>query len=162
MTAATGSSSPSWAARRLRNGYGAILNIEQQLTEYLGAFLRASLSDGRTEAYDFTDVDRSVSFGLSLAGNRWNRPDDTVGAAFVINNISKAHKDYFEQGGFGVLVGDGKLTNAGPEQIFETYYSYAVLKGINVSADYQLVNHPAYNVDRGPVHIFGVRLHGQF
>jgi hypothetical protein len=27
--------------------------------------------------------------------------------------------------------------------------------------DYQLVNHPAYNVDRGPVHVFGFRLHTQ-
>ena len=50
---------------------------------------------------------------LSLAGTRWHRPDDTVGVAFVVNTISKAFKDYLEQGGLGVLVGDGKLTNAG-------------------------------------------------
>ena len=148
--------------RRLRNKFGGGINIEQSITSDLGTFLRASLSDGRTETYDFTDIDRSLSAGLSLSGNRWNRPDDTFGAAVVINNISKAHKDYFEQGGLGVLVGDGKLTNAGPEQIFEAYYSYTVVKGVNLSADYQLVNHPGYNVDRGPVNIFGVRLHGQF
>ena len=61
-----------------------------------------------------------------------------------------------------MLIGDGKLLNAGPEQVFETYYSYAVHAGIEVTADYQLVNHPAYNVDRGPVHVFTVRLHAQF
>ena len=148
--------------RHLHNRPGGGINIEQQITKNLGFFLRASLSNGQIEPYEFTDVDRSLSGGLSLAGRRWNRPDDTVGAAFVVNNISKAHKNYFEQGGLGLLIGDGKLINAGPEQIFETYYSYAVLKGINISADYQLVNHPAYNVDRGPVHIFGVRLHAQF
>jgi high affinity Mn2+ porin len=79
-----------------------------------------------------------------------------------VDNISKARKDYLEQGGLGLLIGDGKLVNAGPEQVFETFYNAAVIKGINVTADYQLANHPAYNVDRGPVHIFGLRLHAQF
>ncbi len=150
------------AARRLHNKLGGSLNAEQQITEDLGAFLRASFDDGRTESYDFTDIDRSLSLGLSLAGKRWNRPDDTLGAAFVVNTITKARKDYFEQGGLGILVGDGKLTNAGPEQIFETFYNLTVRKGINVTADYQLINHPGYNVDRGPVHVFGTRLHLQF
>lgn len=149
-------------ARHPRDKFGAALNVEQPITADLGAFLRASLSDGRTEAYDFTDIDRSIAAGLSLAGNRWNRSDDTFGVAFIVNNISKVHKDYFAQGGIGVLVGDGKLVHAGPEQILETYYSFAVRAGINVSAEYQLVNHPAYNVDRGPVHIFGGRMHVQF
>jgi high affinity Mn2+ porin len=31
-----------------------------------------------------------------------------------------------------------------------------------VAADYQFVNHPAYNRDRGPVSILGARLHMQF
>lgn len=149
-------------ARRLRNKYGASLNVEQQIAEDLGFFLRASFNDGRTEAYDFTDIDRSVSLGFSMAGNRWGRPDDTVGIAGVINNISKARKNFFAQGGIGVLVGDGQLRNSGPEQILETYYSLSIIKGINISADYQFVNNPAYNRDRGPVHIFGTRLHAQF
>ncbi len=149
-------------ARKLHNKLGASLNAEQQVTDDLGVFLRASLDDGRTESYDFTDIDRSLSLGLSLAGNRWGRADDTVGLAFVVNTISKARKDYLEQGGLGILVGDGKLTNAGPEQIIEASYDVALRKGVNLSADYQFVNHPAYNRDRGPVHIIGERLHIQF
>ncbi len=156
------SNTDAQVARGLHNKFGASINVEQQLTGELGAFVRGSMDDGRTESYDFTDIDRSLSFGLSLTGKSWQRPDDTLGAAFVVNTISKARKDYFEQGGLGILVGDGKLTNAGPEQIFETYYSFAVVKGVNVSLDYQLANHPAYNVDRGPVHIIGARLHAQF
>ncbi len=148
--------------RHLRNKFGGDINLEQPITADLGAFMRASLNDGRTEAYDFTDITRSLSTGLSLAGTAWHRPDDTVGAAFVVNNISHALKDYLAEGFLGVLIGDGKLLNAGPEQILETYYSYAIRKGIAVSADYQLVNHPAYNVDRGPVNVFGIRLHAQF
>jgi high affinity Mn2+ porin len=64
-------------------------------------------------------------------------------------------------GGLGVLVGDGfaQPANAGPEQIFETYYNVGVAKWLNVTVDYQLVNHPGYNAGRGPVHVFGFRLH---
>ncbi len=150
------------AIRRLRSKTGIELNLEQPVTETLGAFLRASLSDGREETYDFTDIDRSISTGLSLAGKAWGRGDDTVGLAFEVANISKARKDYLAQGGLGVLIGDGKLLNAGPEQVLETFYDFAVRSGVNLTADYQLVNHPAYNVDRGPVHVFGVRAHVQF
>ncbi len=149
-------------ARHLRNKFGGEINLEQPITADLGAFLRASLNDGRTESYDFTDITRSVSGGLSLAGTAWGRKDDTVGTAFVVNNISHALKDYLADGDLGILIGDGKLTNAGPEQIWESYYSLAVRPGVAISADYQLVNHPAYNVDRGPVSILGARLHVQF
>lgn len=148
--------------RRLRSKEGIELNLEQPITDDLGAFLRASLSDGRTEVYDFADIDRSLSTGLSLAGKSWGRGDDTVGLALEVANISKARKEYLAQGGLGVLIGDGKLLNAGPEQVLETYYDYAVRSGVNLTVDYQLVNHPAYNVDRGPVHVFGVRAHVQF
>ncbi len=148
--------------RHLRNKFGGDLNVEQPLGASLGAFLRASLSDGRTEAYEFTDVDRSLSAGLSSAGTHWGRPDDTVGLAGVINTISKAHKEYFAMGDLGVLIGDGRLPHAGAEQIVESYYSYSVRKGIEVTADYQFVRNPGYNRDRGPVSILGARLHAQF
>ena len=150
------------AARHQRSKFGVSINAEQSITRELGAFVRASLSDGRTEAYEFTDVDASIATGLSLTGARWHRPDDTLGAAVVVDTISKARKDFLAAGGLGVLVGDGKLINAGPEQILETYYSYAIRAGVNLSADYQFVNHPAYNTDRGPVSIFGARVHVQF
>ncbi len=144
------------AVRHLRNKFGGDLDLEQPISANLGAFLRASLSDGRT------DIDRSLSTGLSSTGTHWGRPDDTVGLAGVVNNISKAHKDYFEVGDLGVLIGDGRLPHAGPEQIVETYYSYSVRKGIEVTADYQFVRNPGYNRDRGPVSILGARLHAQF
>ncbi len=150
------------SARHLHTKLGAGINVEQPIADDLGAFMRASLSDGRTEAYDFTDIDRSVSAGLALAGKRWHRPDDTLGAAAIVNGISKAHKEYFEDGDLGILIGDGRLTHAAPEQIVEAYYSCAVIKDVSVTADYQLINHPAYNVDRGPVSVLAVRLHAQF
>ena len=44
------------------------LNMEQALTEDLGAFLRLSWNDGRTKNWMFTEMDRAISFGLSLDG----------------------------------------------------------------------------------------------
>jgi len=44
----------------------------------------------------------------------------------------------------------------------EIYYSVAVFTCVKLSLDYQFVDHPAYNRDRGPVSIFGFRAHGEF
>jgi high affinity Mn2+ porin len=32
----------------------------------------------------------------------------------------------------------------------------------HVTLDYQFINNPAYNRDRGPVSVFGIRTHLQF
>jgi high affinity Mn2+ porin len=61
-----------------------------------------------------------------------------------------------------VLVGDGKLPHPGAEAIGELYYDWKPLKPIGVTLDYQIVGNPGYNRDRGPAHVFAVRLHGQF
>jgi high affinity Mn2+ porin len=37
-----------------------------------------------------------------------------------------------------------------------------VFRFAHVSVDYQFVNNPAYDVARGPVSVFGVRLHAEF
>gem|GEM_PF-6258548 len=42
-----------------------------------------------------------------------------------------------------------------PEQIVEAYYQWKPLPRIEITADTQYVNHPAYNADRGPVFIAG-------
>jgi high affinity Mn2+ porin len=99
---------------------------------------------------------------LSLKGSRWNRADDTVGLAASINEISSARRRFLDSGGLGVLVGDGQLPNAGPEQIVETYYELRTFLHTHLTLDYQWVNHPAYNRDRGPVSIVAMRMHAQF
>jgi high affinity Mn2+ porin len=85
-----------------------------------------------------------------------------VGLAGAVNQISHQGKEYLRNGGLGGIIGDGALPHAGPEQIIEVYYSVAVFTFGHVTADYQFVNNPAYNRDRGPVSVFGVRLHAQF
>jgi high affinity Mn2+ porin len=150
------------AVRHYRSRAGVSVNLEQELTADLGAFVRAGCAAGNVETYEFTDVDRTLAAGLSLRGSRWHRPDDTVAIAAVNNAISGVREAYLNAGGLGILVGDGRLPHPGPEQIIESYYSAALFNFAHLSLDYQWINHPAYNRDRGPASVIAVRLHAQF
>jgi high affinity Mn2+ porin len=150
------------AVRRYRSRAGVSLSIEQQVAADLGAFIRAGKAAGNVEAFEFTDIDRTLAIGVSLQGTRWHRGEDTVGVAAVDNGISAARERYLNAGGLGVLIGDGELPHPGPERIIESYYSAAVLKFARLSLDYQWIGHPAYNRDRGPASVIAVRLHAQF
>jgi high affinity Mn2+ porin len=162
LAAQTGGTPDTSQVRRFNGRPGVGINVQQQIRPDLGAFLRASINDGEEEEFEFTDVNRSLSAGLSLQGNRWGRANDTVGLAGVINGISAAAQQYFAAGGLGVLVGDGALPHYGPEKILETYYSVYIAEWANVSVDYQFVDNPAYNPQRGPVSVFALRLHAEF
>jgi high affinity Mn2+ porin len=137
------------------------VNLEQEITSELGAFVRAGMADGDIEPYEFTDVDRTLVAGLSLNGKQWGRPDDTIGVTGVINGISAAHQAFLNDGGLGILIGDGMLPHPRPEQIIETYYGFP-LSFWRVTFDYQFIANPGYNSDRGPVSVLGARLHAQF
>jgi high affinity Mn2+ porin len=148
--------------RQYRSRLVASINLEQQLVKDLGLFARAGKAAGNVEVYEFTDIDRSVAAGLSLRGTAWHREHDTLGFAGIDNGISAARERFLNAGGLGVLVGDGQLPHPGPEVIIETYYEAAVYPQAQLTFDYQWIDHPAYNRDRGPVSVFTVRLHAQF
>jgi high affinity Mn2+ porin len=150
------------SVRAYRYRPGVSLNLEQQVSENWGLFARAGWADGNVEPWDFTDIDRTVSAGVSINGKQWGRPDDTIGIAGVINGLAPVHAAYFAAGGMGVLIGDGMLPNYGLEQIIEAYYSYAISSSTKVSFDYQFIANPGYNTDRGPVNIFAGRFHAAF
>jgi high affinity Mn2+ porin len=162
LAEATGTPVNIAAVRQYRSRLGVDFNLQQELTADLGLFTRAGKAAGNVEVYEFTDVDRSLSAGLSLKGSAWRRADDTVGLAIMDNGISGEREQYLNAGGLGILVGDGKLPHPGPEGILETYYNAAVLPHTQITFDYQWIDHPAYNRDRGPVSVFAVRLHAQF
>jgi high affinity Mn2+ porin len=141
--------------------YGYVVNIEQALTDEIGFFSRWSWNDGKNEIMAFTDIDASLSLGLSIKGAKWGRPDDVIGIGGAINALSQDHRDFIAAGGLGPLIGDGML-NYRRERVFESYYAFALNKAFTMTADYQLITNPAYNADRGPVHVFSGRLHGEF
>jgi len=141
--------------------YGFGINAEQNITKELGCFFRASWNDGNNETWAFTEIDRSLSAGLSLTGESWKRKNDNVGLAYVVSGISNAHQSYLKAGGNGFILGDGNL-NYTPEHLTELYYSFQLNPNIYFSATYQLVFNPGYNADRqGPVNVFSGRLHIQ-
>jgi high affinity Mn2+ porin len=158
----TGTTPSTGAVRRFRTKDGLGLNLEQQLATDLGFFVRASASQGTVEEVDFTDINQSISAGLSLKGSRWGRPDDTVGLAGAVNRISHQGKLYLAAGGLGGIIGDGRLPDAGPEQILETYYRVALSSFAQFAFDYQFIKNLAYNRDRGPVSVFALQLHLQY
>lgn len=113
------------------------------------------------KSYEFTGIDRTAASGLSLSGASWNRPNDTFGLAGVIIGISSARRTYLDARGLGILVGDGRLPNSGPEKVLESYFSFPISVW-RATLNYQLITNPAYNRDRGPVSVFGARLRAQF
>jgi len=148
-------------SRQYRSKTGAGLNWEQEVADGVGLFARAGFDDGHTETWAYTEIDRTASAGVSAAGTRWGRPDDTLGVAGVANGLSPLHREYLAAGGYGFIVGDGRLSYE-PEEILETYYNLRPAKGLAVALDYQFVSNPGYNRDRGPVNVLAVRIHLEY
>jgi high affinity Mn2+ porin len=161
LAAATGTPADIGAVRTYQSRGGIGMNLEQQIVENVGFFARAGWADGHKEPFDFTDIDRTVAAGFSISGKLWKRDDDTFGIAGVVNGITNVHQAFLNAGGLGILVGDGQLPNPGNEEILETYYSFPWFAS-RITLDYQLIVNPAYNRDRGPASVFGVRVHTQY
>jgi high affinity Mn2+ porin len=147
--------------RKGRIKYGYAINIEQALADDIGVFGRWSWTDGKNEIMAFTDIDASLSGGVSIKGAKWSRPDDVIGLGGAVNALSRDHRDFLAAGGLGPLIGDGAL-NYRRERVLEAYYAFALTRAITLTGDYQFITNPAYNGDRGPVHIFSARFHGEF
>jgi len=140
--------------------YGFGLNFEQPLADggETGLFGRIGWNDGSHETWAYTECDRHVSLGAQLSGIHWGRDEDRAGIGYAVDGLSSAHKDYLEAGGIGMLLGDGAL-NYGLEQVLEIYYRIQICRYVQLSPDFQFIQNPGYNRDRGPVEVYGLRLH---
>ncbi|HXY78893.1 MAG TPA: carbohydrate porin [Candidatus Acidoferrales bacterium] len=141
--------------------YGFGINVEQSLTHNLTAFGRFGWDNDKTESFAFTEVGQTFAGGLGANGALWHRKQDRAGIAFVSNAIKKDHQVYLADGGFGFLLGDGRL-NYGRENIVESYYTAHVWRGIYIAPGLQHVVNPGYNRDRGPVLVPSLRAHVEF
>jgi hypothetical protein len=101
------------------------------------------------------EVTRDTGFFIRLG---WN---DVLGTSFTTSGISGVHAVYLSRGGLDFLIGDGRL-NYAPEYLWESYYSARLFRGFFATFDLQHVGNPAFNHDRGPVWIEGIRLHMEF
>jgi carbohydrate-selective porin OprB len=130
--------------------------------------MRWGWNDGNEESFAFTEVDELVSFGAQLSGVHWHRPDDRLAVAVASESLDAPHEQYLAAGGNGFLLGDGRL-NYGHEQILEAYYKFEYTWPERpgpihwqLSPDFQYIQNPGYNRDRGPVHVWGVRFHLEY
>jgi high affinity Mn2+ porin len=141
--------------------YGFGVNFEQSITPNITAYGRLGWNNGKTESWSFTEVDQTVSAGAGVAGSLWKRGNDRAGAAFVSNAISSVHARYLALGGLGFVLGDGGL-KYGRENLFETYYTAHIWRGLYFGPDLQYIVNPGYNQARGPVLVPSIRTHIEF
>jgi len=137
--------------------YGFGINFEQPFNDWIGLFGRWGWNEGQHESFAYTEVDQTWQLGVGANGTRWRRRYDRAGLVFVSNGISKDHQKYLAFGGYGFLLGDGKL-NYGRENIIESYYTLHLWRGIFPAAGLQYLVNPGYNRDRGPVIVPTLRL----
>jgi high affinity Mn2+ porin len=142
-----------------RDKFGFGISADQQINNVIGLFGRIGWNNGASETWCYTEADRTILGGIMINGKGWKRKDDNLGMAVVVNGLSTDHRNYLADGGLGFEIGDGKL-NYGYENATELYYSYKpVSYPIWISGDYQFIVNPGYNKDRGPVHVFSIRIH---
>jgi high affinity Mn2+ porin len=156
------------AQGRHKTGFG--VNAEQPLADGgdTGVFVRLGWQDGKSEDFVFTEVDRQASAGAQLSGVHWQRSEDRLGVAAVVEGLSAVHREYLEAGGSGFLLGDGALDYA-HEKILEAYYraQWSWSRGAfalraQLSPDFQYIENPGFNQDRGPVRFYALRLHLEY
>jgi high affinity Mn2+ porin len=142
--------------------YGFGINSEQELSNFASVFLRLGWNDGKTATWAFAEIDNTISGGIRIFGQSWKRSADNISLALLSNGISGPHRNFLAAGGYGFMIGDGQLPHYSRENIAELFYECRLFYNLWVTLDYQFVSHPAYNPDRGPVHLFAARAHVEF
>lgn len=147
--------------RKTHDKVGIGINLEQAVSADVGLFFRAMYSDGRTEVDSYLSADRSLSVGSLINGQLWGRNKDAAGIGYGISGISPTHVDYLSKGGVDGFIGDGRI-HYSPEQVVDVFYKLNLISSAWASFDYQHIAHPAFNADRGPVDVYGLRAHFEF
>jgi high affinity Mn2+ porin len=138
---------------------GLGLNMEQEWSSRVNAFLRLGWNDGKNATWAFAEIDNELCAGIRISGQGWHRAADNIGIALLSNGLSAGHRNFLANGGYGFMIGDGKLPNYSRENIAELFYKTKLYEKLWGTLDYQFVDNPAYNRDRGPVSVFAVRVH---
>jgi high affinity Mn2+ porin len=149
------------ALRAYRNKPMLGLSLEQRLNDSVGVFARLGWANGQAQRWMFTEMDWSISAGLSVNGGSWDRPNDILGLAFNIGGLHGPQKRFYKAGGYGFMVGDGQLSYAA-EVVGEAYYQAELVGGLALSGHLQMVANPGYNSARGPLPAGSLRLRVAF
>ena len=139
----------------------SICRVETVIVAYAAWMSHDILWAWRNSPFDHAGAFAFLLWLVPPVRAAWGRPADRLGSAVVVNGLSAEHRDYLAAGGYGFLLGDGRLDYA-REEIWESCYSVAMGRHLALSADFQRVLHPGYNQDRGPVSLYALRIHAQF
>ncbi len=139
--------------------FGFGLNFEQPVADdgETGVFARIGWNNGVHETWAYTESDRHASLGIQVSGAQWGRKNDAFGVGYGVNALSGPHREYLAAGGSGILLGDGRL-NYGHERVIEAYYRVQLGTYVQLSPDFQRLENPGYNHDRGPAQVYSLRL----
>ncbi len=138
--------------------WGVGFNGETSLPRGIRLFGRVGWTKGTEESYQFAEADRTFALGGDFDGRAWKHKVHKMGVALAIDGLASAHRTYLSLGGQSYLLDDGRL-DYGREKILEGYYNVPIGRGIFGAFDVQRIWNPGYNQARGPVIIFGFRLH---
>lgn len=127
----------------------------------LGVFARLGWNGGGAQNFMVTEMDWSVSAGISVNGWSWGISADTLGLAFILGGLHGPQWRFLAAGGNGLILGDGRL-NSAPETVFGVFYDVGLAPGLNAAAGLPLVASPGYNADRSPVSVATRRLRAAF
>ena len=140
-----------------RNKRGVGLRIDQAITGDIHGFVGAGWSDGDTESFGPTEIDNTVRMGVELNGSIWRRPSDGAGLGLATSGLSDVHRTYLALGGIATVLGDGSLHD-GRQTLVEGYYRLRVVRGVDAGVQVDLIEHPGFNVDRGPAIVGSLRV----
>lgn len=126
-----------------QSGYGAYLDVDQRLTDDgsgkgFSLFLNVVQSNPQTEA-----IDQEINVGFKYH-HPFNRPDDYVGVGLgSYRNNHRAYKTYVEENDTDYDVASQAFVGHGDEYHFEAFYSWSVLKSIQLLPDVQYIAQPS-------------------
>ena len=86
-----------------KTGFG--INAEQEINGFLGCFLRGSYNDGNNETWAFTEIDQTVSAGVSMTGLKWKRENDNLAELYYSAELLKNH--IYLSGAYQIIVNPG-------------------------------------------------------
>ena len=141
---------------RENNQASALMNVSRNLGGTFGISLVQTMLARQSQVHQSQYVE-----SLNPLNPNYTKALSGIARQLAANGISQAHRNYLAAGGYGFIIGDGKL-NYGTEMLAEFYYKVNVSKNIAISPGYQFIVNPAYNKDRGPVNVFSIRLHVEF
>lgn len=118
-------------------GFG--ISIDQQLSESVGLFARLGTQDDDVPV----DHDKMISVGLSIAGNAWNRSEDTIG--------------------IGVAFLDGASdSGVNDTTAAEAYYKFVYSDHFDLSLDVQWIDDDLEGAPDAEGLLAGLRLNANF